>query len=525
MEILAAFDLLGSLHAAADLAGCSHPPVARLVAEREAGGTAPRTSRPRLVDEFLPKIEEWVDQSTGKIRADVAHDKLEAMGFAGSERSSRRAVAQVKKQYLLGNARVHRPWVAEPGLWLQYDFGDGPVIDGHRTVLFCAWLAWSRFRIVIALRDRTIPTVFAALDTTFRLLGGAPTYVLTDNEKSVTIEHVARIPVRNQQVVAFARYYGVTVHTCEVRDPASKGGVENTVKLAKADIVPTDTNLADQYDTFADLEAACRAFMTAVNGRVHRTTKRVPADMLEQERARLHPVPALPHTVTFGETRTVAVNTPMVSYQGGSYSVPHRLLGETVWVRVHGAGRDERVVIVHVGDRGAIEVARHRRAEPGSPQLDDAHFPPAPAGAINREPRATSDAEAAFLTLGDGAALWLKEAAAQGSSRIRVKMAHAVAIAKLTNPARVDWALGHAAVHQRFGEGDLASILAANLDPTRPAARQAGEDKSLTQGTAGWAALGAAPTDSLVDSHRHNNSHEYPEHDGHNNSHPVEDNR
>jgi hypothetical protein len=29
-----------------------------------------------------------------------------------------------------------------------------------------------------------------------------------------------------------------------------------------------------------------------------------------------------------------------------------------VWVRVHGAGRDERVVIVHVGDRGAVEVAR-----------------------------------------------------------------------------------------------------------------------------------------------------------------------
>ncbi len=169
-----------------------------------------------------------------------------------------------------------------------------------------------------------------------------------------------------------------------------------------------------------------------VNGRVHRTTKRVRADMLEQERARLHPVPALPHTITFGETRTVAVNTPMVSHQGGLYSVPHRLLGETV--RVHGAGRDERVVILHVGDRGAIEAARHPRAEPGIPQMDDDHFPPAPAGAINREPRAGNVAEAAFLGLGDGAALWLKEAAAQGSSRIRVKMAHAVSIAKLTNP-------------------------------------------------------------------------------------------
>ena len=89
-------------------------------------------------------------------------------------------------------------------------------------------------------------------------------------------------------------------------------------------------------------------------------------------------------------------------------------------------------------------------------------------------------------------------------------MAHAVSIAKLTNPARVDWALGHAAVHQRFGEGDLASILSANLDPTTPAARQAGEDKSLTQGTAGWAALGATPnTTPPAETHRDNNSHRH----------------
>ena len=57
-------------------------------------------------------------------------------------------------------------------------------------------------------------------------------------------------------------------------------------------------------------------------------------------------------------------------------------------------------------------------------------------------------------------------------------MAHAVSIAKLTNPARVDWALGHAAVHQRFGEGDLASILAANLDPTT-ARRAAGRGRQI----------------------------------------------
>lgn len=29
----------------------------------------------------------------------------------------------------VGAGRVHRPWVTEPGMWVQYDFGDGPVID------------------------------------------------------------------------------------------------------------------------------------------------------------------------------------------------------------------------------------------------------------------------------------------------------------------------------------------------------------------------------------------------------------
>ena len=39
-------------------------------------------------------------------------------------------------------------------------------------------------------------------------------------------------------------------------DPASKGGSESTVKLAKADLVPTNANLLGEYGSFAALEAA-----------------------------------------------------------------------------------------------------------------------------------------------------------------------------------------------------------------------------------------------------------------------------
>jgi hypothetical protein len=491
MEILEAYDLTGSFRDAGELAGCSHHTVAAYVARRDAGGcSGEAVSRPKLIDDFLPQVEGWMQASQGKIRADVAHKRLLALGFTGSQRTTRRAVARVRAAYRLGRVRVHRPWITEPGLWLQYDFGDGPVVDGVKTVLFCAWLAWCRFRVVLALRDKTLPSVFAALDVTFRRIGGVPTYLLTDNEKTVTVEHVAGIAVRNRQMLEFAGCYAVTVKTCVPADPASKGGAENTVKLAKADLVPTDTNLLAEYPSFAALEAACASFCDEVNSRVHRVTRRAPVDMLAEEVHHLHRLPRVGFTAGYGLTRKVPVNTPMVTFESGQYSVPHQLLGATVWVRVYGAGDGEQIVITHVGQAGPVEVARHPRATPGSPQICDEHFPPQPEGALDRTPRARNAAEMAFLAIGPGAGLWLTEAAEAGTARIRVKMAQAVELAGLLGAAEVDAALGHAGVHGRFAETDLASIL--DHRATRPGAgtRQAGEDASLTQGTTGWAALG-----------------------------------
>ncbi len=188
--------------------------------------------------------------------------------------------------------------MSEPGgMWLQYDYGDGPVIDGVKTVLFVAWLAWSRFRVVIALRDKTMPSVFAALDQTFRRLGGGvPTYVLTDNEKTVTVEHIAGIAVRNQHLVGFAEHYSVVVHTCVPADPASKGGTESSVKLSKADLVPTQTNLRPEYASFAELEAACEEFCTKVNTRPHRVTKRPPDSDARAGTSPTAPGPGHPRT-------------------------------------------------------------------------------------------------------------------------------------------------------------------------------------------------------------------------------------
>jgi len=374
MRILEAFDLTQCYRTAGELAGCSHHTVADWVAKRDAGllpAPGEPVRRERMIDPFLAKIEEWVERSNGKVRADVVFDKLQALGFDGSDRTVRRAVAEAKGWHRKGTRRVYRPWIPEPGMWAQWDWGEGPLVAGVRSSLFCAWLAWCRHRVVIPTRSRTLPSLVACLDRSMRAWGGAPTYWLTDNEKPVTVAHVAGIAIRNPNLVAAAGHYGVTVATCVPFDPESKGGSEAAVRIAKADLVPTDANLLDGYSSWAELVDACEAFMAEVNARSHRATRRPPAEMLVEERERLHRLPDAAYTAAFGETRKVTWSAT-ISFGGVTYSVPHTPADETVWARVEG----DDLVVTHVAGRGAVEVARHRLSTPGHPRIDDAHYPP-----------------------------------------------------------------------------------------------------------------------------------------------------
>jgi hypothetical protein len=370
---------------------------------------------------------------------------------------------------------------------MQWDYGEGPMVDGRRAVLFCAWLAWSRFRVVVPLREKTLPSVVMALDRTLRCFGGSPTYALTDNEKTVTVDHVCGIAVRNPQIVSVARHYGLTIATCVPADPQSKGGSEATVRVARADLVPTDHNLRREYGSFAELEVACEELMAEVNTRLHRATMQPPVIRLAEEHERLHPLPKLPHTVCFGETRKVSWQS-LISVGGARYSVPHELIDERVWARTDG----DQLIVVHIdGHKGPREVARHQLTTPGRPSIDDAHYPPRPAGALERKPNARSSEERAFLTIGEGAERWLIRAGAAGVQRVRRKMAEAVDLAKLHGAERVERALRTCADAGRFADGDLAAILAHHQQagelipfPTRT------EEKSLQRSTRSWEGFG-----------------------------------
>ena len=140
---------------------------------------------------------------------------------------------------------------------------------------------------------------------------------------------------------------------------------------------------------------------------------------------------------------------------------------------------------------GPREVARHELTTPGRPSIKDEHYPPRPAGALERKPSARSREERAFLELGAGAEAWLINAAAAGATRVRRKMAEAVDLAKLHGTEQVEHALTVCAQAGRFADGDLAAILAHQRSGTViPFPTKVSEESSLQRSTRSWEGVG-----------------------------------
>ncbi len=169
--------------------------------------------------------------------------------------------------------------------------------------------------------------------------------------------------------------------------------------------------------------------------------------------------------------------------------MPDRLCDSQVWVRSAGA----EVVIVAGEGSGAIEAARHPRLGAGQASIYDEHYSGPRRGPLARQPRPTSRSEQEFLGFGEGAKLYLVEAAAVGARRIEVRMAEAVTLSALHGVDMVDRALGTAAMAGRFAQGDLGSIIVYGAQ-ARPLGGPPPEH-SLSAGTAMWSALGAADDD------------------------------
>lgn len=156
MDIISAYREVGSYRGAAELVGTTHKTVERTIDKFEAdqaGATPPpRAERERNYAAVTDLVAERVDKSQGRISAKRILPIARKAGYAGSDRNFRRLVAEEKKRWRTDHHRGRRPAVWAPGDYLIIDWA---TVGGLH--LFCAVMAYSRWRLLHSLRTRKQP--------------------------------------------------------------------------------------------------------------------------------------------------------------------------------------------------------------------------------------------------------------------------------------------------------------------------------------------------------------------------------
>lgn len=176
MNIISAYHQVGTYRGAAELCGTTHKTVKRVVERAEAGGPPPREPRSRNFDAVTDLVATRVKASHGRISAKRLLPIARAAGFDGSARNFRRLVAEQKALWRSENHRGRRPAVWTPGEYLVMDWAE--VAPG--LFLFCAVLAYSRWRFVRFAADQKASTTLAMIAEVLDVVGGVPAKVLAD---------------------------------------------------------------------------------------------------------------------------------------------------------------------------------------------------------------------------------------------------------------------------------------------------------------------------------------------------------
>ncbi len=491
MDIVAAYQLVGSYRGAAEICGTTHKTVKRVIertATTAAGEHRPvRAPRPSNYEVVRLLVADAVSAGKGRVSPKRLLPKARAAGYAGSDRNFRRLVAQERRRYRRVNGHARRPAVWAPGEHLVIDWG---VIAGVHV--FCAVLAWSRVRFVRFAADEKQETTLRLLAECFEVLGGVPAVVLTDRMGCLKGGVVANRVVPTPHLVRFATHYRFRPDFCEAHDPESKGLVENLVGYGKDDLLRplmldhalhADASIDESRVTamvLADLPAAnaqAAAWCAQVNAAVHSETCAVPAERLTRERELLSPLPSLRPSIGPPPVTRKVDKLATIRLGSARYSVPSVLRGAIVAVVADGPH-------VSILDPATGEVhAQHPLVAPGEASILDAHYG-GPRLAPRRSVRPKTAAEKQFCALGPAAEAFITGAAAAGHTRLGPELAELNTMAAAHGESVFIAALERATAFGRWRAADIRSILAAGAGTPQP--RHAGNalviDLPLTPG-------------------------------------------
>jgi len=342
----------------AERMGCSKNTVRRYV--RSGGYVAyKRPERNSALHGLSPWLNERLQRHRGN--ADVVRQDLEREhGLRVSLRTVERAVAPFRRELLAAEVATIR-FETAPGEQLQIDFGETTMpIAGERVRvhLFVATLGYSRRPYVAVFSHERQSAWWSGIEGAFHHFGGRTRELLIDNAKPLVTFHDAQTrEVRfNERFHAFCRYWDVLAKACAPYRARTKGKDERGVGYVKRNAIA-----GHAFESLAALEAHLAWWMREVaDVRIHGTTGEPPIERFNaKEAAALRPLEGRSTFQPIRECVRRVHADACIELEANRYSVPWRLIGETVTVLVN-----EQVRILHAGQEVAIHtrLAGQRRA-------------------------------------------------------------------------------------------------------------------------------------------------------------------
>lgn len=314
------------------------------------GGAPSRKGKRRRskLDPYKGQIDQLLQE--GVWNGVVIYREIQAAGYEGKLTILRDYIAP-KRALRAGRATVR--FETGPGQQLQSDWGEiETVIGGERQKVYFQvnQLGYSR-RFHFWCTDRLdAEHTYEGLVRSLEYFGGVPQEVLVDNQKVAVISNNGRGQVRfNERFLDLAAHYGFEPKACRPYRARTKGKDERMVGYIKHHFFVRYR----EFESLAHLNQLVEQWLSEeADQRLQGTVREVVADRFEREAPALAVLPARRYDTSYRESRQVSWDG-YIEVRGNRYSVPARLTGRTVVVRI---GLDEQLRVYD----GETLVANHR---------------------------------------------------------------------------------------------------------------------------------------------------------------------
>jgi transposase len=303
--------------------------------------------RVTLVSPYGTAIRRLLDE-TPELKAPAILERIRPLGYTGGLTVLRKHLRQVRP--------VRRePFLTldfRPGEAVQVDWADfGFALPGcpRRVSAFVMALCYSRYLYLEFVLSQAMGTFLRCMERGLRFYGGTTAVDIFDNMKTVVLSHTPHATAFNPRFLEYARARGFAAIACNVAKGNEKGRVERPIGFVRTRFWP-----GRRFQSLLDLNTQATAWRDDfANNREHEETRKVPALVFKNEELpQLKPLSLQPFETD--EIQTAGVTKSFrVRFDRNLYSVPPRLIGQTVLIRAN-----DTAVSLFLGPK---QVALHRR--------------------------------------------------------------------------------------------------------------------------------------------------------------------